>query len=407
MRKTLFEKKRVLGWILSVVMFVTITMLLETTTPVQADNVRLSDSSITLEVEEEAFLKLEGVGSKAKVKWSVSKKGIVSLENNKKSNCLVIAEATGKTTVKAKYNGELYKCKITVKKAADKKPAEKETVSERLSVTLKLFDPSSNTYVTRNGEYRGETKDGAPNGEGEVELRNAEGKKYVISGRFSKGKLDGVIKTEWYDDDGTVSSSAFESYDDGEFQFCEYEGVLGKETYQRSGDYMYRIVTFSDSSMYVAHAKAGDGTFYSMSGADVIFAYRPTFLNEFFSFDQLCYVNANFELKESKIKGGATYIEPKQYSKNPSKFDNTIDVIRDAYVFDCAEYTYAGQTVTILYCKDLADQVYVFCLPKGVEIYSGDTVDIWGTLTGEYYYESLSKTTIRSFTGIAYIAEKK
>ncbi|MCR5520492.1 MAG: hypothetical protein K6F44_01105, partial [Lachnospiraceae bacterium] len=230
---------------------------------------------------------------------------------------------------------------------------------------------------------------------------------YVISGRFSKGKLDGVIKTEWYDDDGTVSSSAFESYDDGEFQFCEYEGVLGKETYQRSGDYMYRIVTFSDSSMYVAHAKAGDGSPYSMMGADVIFAGRPIFLDENFKFDKLCYVNGNFELKDSKIKSSASYIEPKQYSKNPGKYDNTIDVIKDAYVFDCTEYTYAGQTITEIFCQDLTQQVYAFYLPESVDIYRGDTIDIWGTLTGEYYYESLSKTTIRSFTGIAYIAEKK
>lgn len=57
-----------------------------------AAGIRLSKTKVSLEQGEELVLKLKGVASKAKVKWSVGKKSIASIKNSGKARCRVIAK---------------------------------------------------------------------------------------------------------------------------------------------------------------------------------------------------------------------------------------------------------------------------------------------------------------------------
>lgn len=80
----------------------------------------LNNTRLKLVKGEKIKLKLVGVGKNAEVKWSAGKKGIVKLKNDNKRECKVTAKKTGTVYVKAKYNGRVYKCKITVVSAPQK-----------------------------------------------------------------------------------------------------------------------------------------------------------------------------------------------------------------------------------------------------------------------------------------------
>lgn len=78
--------------------------------------IRLSKTKVSLEQGKEIVLKLKGVASKTKVKWSVGKKSIASIKNSGKARCRIIAKKAGTTFVRAKYDGKTYRCKVTVAK---------------------------------------------------------------------------------------------------------------------------------------------------------------------------------------------------------------------------------------------------------------------------------------------------
>ncbi|MCR5427969.1 MAG: family 16 glycosylhydrolase [Lachnospiraceae bacterium] len=84
-----------------------------------AAGIRLSKTKVSLEQGEELVLKLKGGGSKTKVKWSVSKKSIASIKNSGKARCRVIAKKAGTTYVRAKYDGKIYRCRVTVNQRTD------------------------------------------------------------------------------------------------------------------------------------------------------------------------------------------------------------------------------------------------------------------------------------------------
>ncbi len=77
-------------------------------------SIKLNRTTLRLKKGEKATLKLKGVGSDEKVIWSAGKGGIVKLGNSRRRKCTVTAKKTGTVTVKAKYRGKVYKCRVTV-----------------------------------------------------------------------------------------------------------------------------------------------------------------------------------------------------------------------------------------------------------------------------------------------------
>ncbi len=75
--------------------------------------VKLSKSSVSLQVGKGYTVKLNGAGSK-KVKWSVSKKSVATVKGNG-SSCKITAKKAGTTYVTAKLGKKKYKCKVKVK----------------------------------------------------------------------------------------------------------------------------------------------------------------------------------------------------------------------------------------------------------------------------------------------------
>lgn len=92
---------------------------------VQAANVKLSKSSLTLDVGKSATLKV--TGTKSKVKWSSSNKRIATVTSKGK----VTAKQAGSTTITAKVGNKALKCKVTAKEQFSASEATK-----KISVTL-------------------------------------------------------------------------------------------------------------------------------------------------------------------------------------------------------------------------------------------------------------------------------
>lgn len=83
---------------------------------------KLSATKLTLTVGKKKTIKIKNYSKLSKkkikkVKWSASNKKVVSLKVSGKyrQKCRITAKKAGKVTVKVKYNGRTYKCKVTVK----------------------------------------------------------------------------------------------------------------------------------------------------------------------------------------------------------------------------------------------------------------------------------------------------
>lgn len=81
---------------------------------VQAASVKLSKSSLILDVGKSATLKV--TGTKSKVKWSSSNKNIAAVTSKGK----ITAKMAGSTTISAKVGKKTLKCKVTVKENINK-----------------------------------------------------------------------------------------------------------------------------------------------------------------------------------------------------------------------------------------------------------------------------------------------
>ena len=99
--------------------------------------VKLSKSSVSLQVGKNYTVKLNGAGSK-KVKWSVSKKSIATITGNG-SSCKIKAKKAGTTYVTAKLGKKKYKCKVRVKAlpASISQKSGLVSVGEYFDLTLK------------------------------------------------------------------------------------------------------------------------------------------------------------------------------------------------------------------------------------------------------------------------------
>ena len=226
---------------------------------------------------------------------------------------------------------------------------------------------------------------------------------------FNAGKINGWCDIYYYDSTTGEAYCREEAYyEEGEFIKCSIEGDDYSSYYAHIGDKVYEKFTF-DGTTSIFHTTFGDGTWTTSQDADVIYNMGFYALQDNLSLEELAYINSTLQYSHSKIKKEASTIDPKKFKKNPKTYENSIGVISNAYVFDCKEYDTDNKnvpTVTLLYCEDDSGQIYVLVYPNSVDVYEGDYVNVWFTLTGEYYYESVSQKTIISFAGIAYITEK-
>lgn len=78
--------------------------------------VKLSSTKVSMTVKQKKSISLKGVKGK-KVKWSTSSKKIVTIKTSgkNKKKCTLTAKKSGNATIRAKYRGKTYKCKVTVK----------------------------------------------------------------------------------------------------------------------------------------------------------------------------------------------------------------------------------------------------------------------------------------------------
>lgn len=104
--------KRFIITALLLVFAVTMTDITMMSHPVvtQAATLKLSSSTLTLEVGKTKTLKV--TGTKSKITWSSSKKAVATVS----SKGLVTAKATGKATITASIAGKKLTCAVTVKK---------------------------------------------------------------------------------------------------------------------------------------------------------------------------------------------------------------------------------------------------------------------------------------------------
>ena len=78
--------------------------------------VKLSSTKVSMTVKQKKSISLKGVKGK-KVKWSTSSKKVVTIKTSgkNKQKCTLTAKKSGNATIRAKYRGKTYKCKVNVK----------------------------------------------------------------------------------------------------------------------------------------------------------------------------------------------------------------------------------------------------------------------------------------------------
>lgn len=103
--------------------------------------VKLSSTKVSMTVKQKKSISLKGVKGK-KVKWSTSSKKVITIKTSgkNKQKCTLTAKKSGNATIKAKYRGKTYKCRVTVKakSVSTSKPSTTNGVS-----TNKPSTPSS------------------------------------------------------------------------------------------------------------------------------------------------------------------------------------------------------------------------------------------------------------------------
>lgn len=103
--------------------------------------VKLSSTKVNMTVNQKKSISLKGIKGK-KVKWSTSSKKVVSIKTSgkNKQKCTLTAKKSGNATIKAKYRGKTYKCKVVVKA---KKAKTSKTTTPTKAPTSNPSTPSS------------------------------------------------------------------------------------------------------------------------------------------------------------------------------------------------------------------------------------------------------------------------
>lgn len=150
--------KKLLSLLLIFSMLLSITPVQEVSAKT-AKKPKLSSSKVELKVGSSKTIKLKNYTklSKAKikkVKWTSSKKGVLSIKTSGKykQNCKITAKKSGSTTLKLKYNNKTYKCTVKVNK---KKTSEQPTTTEQ-KTTEKVTTESKTTETPTKPEHQHE-----------------------------------------------------------------------------------------------------------------------------------------------------------------------------------------------------------------------------------------------------------
>lgn len=99
--------------LLSLVLVTAVVVVGGTGIRVESASIGLSAKKLTLKIGESKKVSLKKVNKK--LKWSISNKKVAKIKITKKY-CKVTGKKAGKATLKVKYKGKTFKCKVTVKK---------------------------------------------------------------------------------------------------------------------------------------------------------------------------------------------------------------------------------------------------------------------------------------------------
>ena len=143
MKKRSCFKKPIYGLAMGSILATGLSVGLPTITEDAKSSISISSSKVTLKVGDKKTLKLKGVSSKKtkNITWKSSKKNIATVS----SKGVVKAKKAGKCTITAKYSGNTYKCKVTVKKTT------KTTESTTEATTSTTYEPRNNQMTTLYG----------------------------------------------------------------------------------------------------------------------------------------------------------------------------------------------------------------------------------------------------------------
>lgn len=172
--------KKVALFLLAIVMMLSVNV---TTVEAKAKT-KLNTTSVELTVGKTKTLKLKNYNKKKvkKAKWSTSNKKVVSIKASKQK-CTITAKKAGKATVKVKYNGKTYKCKVVVKKkhstttTPTTQPTTEQTTTEKTTEKT-TTETTTETTTTTPGTTETSTVPTTPNTAEHDCLSNSE---YTIS----------------------------------------------------------------------------------------------------------------------------------------------------------------------------------------------------------------------------------
>lgn len=132
------NKKKITGILLAFIMVLSLCVSFGITSAAPKKNPYLSDKNLTLTVGQKKTIRLVGYAylkdkEVKKVTWTSSNKKVATVKYSGKyhQKGVITAKKTGKATIKLKYNGKSYSCKVTVKA----KPKTTQTTTQAPSTT--------------------------------------------------------------------------------------------------------------------------------------------------------------------------------------------------------------------------------------------------------------------------------
>lgn len=178
---------------------------------------KMSASKITMTVGQKKTLKLKNYGKISKkeikkVEWSTSNKSVATVKASGKyrQQGKITAKKAGEATVKLKYNGKIYKCKVTVKSKENKTTEQKTTEDKKTE--------QSNTDKKTVEEKKTEQPDTEKTTEKKTEQPDTEKTTEKSTGQSTEKPEKPVCSHIW--DEGILSRAATCTEDGAMIYMC-------------------------------------------------------------------------------------------------------------------------------------------------------------------------------------------
>ena len=212
----------------------------------------------------------------------------------------------------------------------------KSTSSEsEIKYSLQIYDPSTISYIQRDGVYKGDLSNGVPNGHGLFTTQNLLGDTYTIVGDFTNGKLDGFSTTNY-----PTSGQRFETkYNAGVF----LEGTLYNKDVLT-----YEFVLHNEKKLYIVYHQESQKTIqhYSEDGmlekstvVDALYSLPAVAYNEFkgfnISLDSVMYINDTLDKTNTAIKQLSEKKYWRELSNNLDNYLHSIICIENPIIYEC------------------------------------------------------------------------